>query len=38
MGELLRFISALESGFNRRFGWFFTNGNKIQRMQNDPQD
>lgn len=37
MGALLNFLTSAEEAFNKRFGWFFTNGNK-SGWSNDDYD
>ena len=38
MAQIATFVSNVESWFNSKFGWFFTNGNKQRRIQNDRTD
>lgn len=35
MDALFEFISSLESRFNEKFGWFFTNGYKSHQRNNN---
>jgi hypothetical protein len=30
MNKIINLIKSFESWFNKEFGWFFTNGNKIK--------